>query len=58
MPKWAFRATSRTGQPVNPITKAPTDEITVHSEDELNRRLAIAENDPRDIAVEIRRLTD
>ncbi|MFD0074288.1 hypothetical protein ACFVIY_17825 [Streptomyces sp. NPDC127166] len=58
MPKWAFRATSRTGQKVNVITGAPTDEITVHSEDELNRRLAIAENDPRDLAVEIRRLPD
>ncbi|WP_185909177.1 hypothetical protein [Streptomyces sp. WAC01280] len=58
MPKWAFRATSRTGQKVNIITGAPTDEITVHSEDELNERLAVAENDPRDLQVEIRRLTD
>ncbi|MEW5658325.1 hypothetical protein ABGT92_23765 [Streptomyces cinereoruber] len=46
MPTWAFRATSRSGQPVNPITKAPTDEITVYSEDDLNRRLATAETDP------------
>ncbi|WP_162603046.1 hypothetical protein [Streptomyces sp. CS081A] len=58
MPTWAFRATSRSGQPVNPITKPPTDEITVYSEDDLNRRLATAETDPRDIEVEIRRLSD
>ena len=58
MAKWAFRATSRSGQPVNVITGAPTDEITVYSEDDLNRRLAAAETDPRDIEVEVRRLPD
>ncbi|MFD6360178.1 hypothetical protein ACFWFX_10025 [Streptomyces roseolus] len=58
MAKWALRATSRSGQPVNVITGAPTDEITVYSEDDLNRRLAAAEVDLRDIEVEVRRLPD
>ena len=58
MAKWAFRATCRSGQPVNVSTGAPTDEITVYSEADLNRRLAAAETDPRDIEVEVRRLPD
>ena len=56
MPKWAFTATSRTGQKVNAITGAPTDTITVYSQDELDRRLTAAENDPRDLEITVQRI--
>jgi hypothetical protein len=54
---WEFTATSRTGQPVNPITKAPTDTITVYSQDELDRRIAAAQADPRQLTVTYRRIS-
>jgi len=56
MPTWIFTATSRTGQPVNPITKAPTDSIAVYSQADLDRRLAAAETDPRDLHVDIQKI--
>lgn len=56
MPIWEFTATSRTGQPVNPITNAPTDTITVYSREELDRRIAAAAADPRQLAVTYRRI--
>ncbi|MFI5985073.1 hypothetical protein ACIBEA_29930 [Streptomyces sp. NPDC051555] len=51
---WIFTATSRTGQKVNIITGAPTDSIAVYDEHDLNRRIALAENDPRDLDVNVR----
>lgn len=56
MPTWEFTATSRTGQPVNPITKAPTDTITVYSQADLDRRIAAAKTDPRQLDVTYRRI--
>lgn len=51
---WIPTATSRTGQTVNIITGAPTDSITVYDEGDLNRRIALAEKDPRDLDVTVR----
>lgn len=56
MPTWIFTATSRTGKPVNPITKAPTDSINVYDQDDLDRRVAAAKNDPRDLIVTVDRI--
>lgn len=56
MPTWILTATSRTGQPVNPITKASTDEVAVYSQEELDRRLAAARTDPRDLQVTVRKI--
>jgi hypothetical protein len=56
MPAWEFTAASRTGQPVNPITKASTDTITVYSQDDLDRRIAAAKTDPRQLTVTVRRI--
>jgi hypothetical protein len=56
--KWAFTATSRTGQKVNQITGGPSDTITVYGREDLDRRIKVAENDPRDIDVTIRRIKD
>ncbi|MGW0312038.1 hypothetical protein [Streptomyces flavidovirens] len=57
MPKWALTATSRTGKKVNQITGGPSDSVTVHDEDDLKRRLKAAENDPRDLDIEVRRIS-
>jgi len=51
MPTWMFTATSRTGQPVNPITNSPTDTVTVYSQADLDRRVEAAKTDPRDLVV-------
>lgn len=56
MPTWIFTATSRTGQPVNPITKAPTDSVTVYDQADLDRRIAAAKTDPRDLDVTVRKI--
>jgi acyl-CoA reductase-like NAD-dependent aldehyde dehydrogenase len=56
VPTWEFTATSRTGQPVNPITKAPTDTVTVYSQADLDRRIAAAQTDPRQLTVSYRRI--
>ncbi|MGW2721406.1 hypothetical protein [Streptomyces sp. NPDC001492] len=50
---WIFTATSRTGQPVNEITGAPSDSITVYDRADLDRRIAAAKNDPRDLIVTV-----
>lgn len=57
MPKWSLTATSRTGQKVNIITGAPTDTVTVHDQADLDRRLKAAESDPRDLDVQVKRLS-
>ncbi|MER6778462.1 MULTISPECIES: hypothetical protein [unclassified Streptomyces] len=54
---WIFTVTSRKGEPVNPITGAPTDSINVWTEANLHRRLAIAKNDPRDLVIEVQPFT-
>jgi hypothetical protein len=56
MPTWILTATSRSGQPVNPVTKAPTDSIAVYSQAELDRRLAAAKTDPRQLTVTVERI--
>lgn len=56
MPTWTFTATSHTGQPVNPITGAPTDSVTVYDQADLDRRIAAAESDPRDLIVDVQRI--
>lgn len=56
MPTWIFAVTSRTGQPVNPITKASTDSIAVYSQADLDRRIAAARTDPRDLYVTVRKI--
>lgn len=53
---WIFTATSRTGQPVNPVTKAPTDSIAVYDQADLDRRVAAARTDPRDLIVTVERI--
>jgi acyl-CoA reductase-like NAD-dependent aldehyde dehydrogenase len=53
MTTWIFTATSRTGQPVNPITKAPTDSVAVYTQADLDRRIAAAKSDPRDLIVTV-----
>lgn len=50
---WIFTATSRTGQPVNPITGAASDSIAVYDRADLDRRIAAAKNDPRDLIVTV-----
>ena len=44
---------SRSGRPVNMITRAPEDTIMVHGREDLERRLRAAERDP-DIQVSYR----
>ncbi|MFF0139691.1 hypothetical protein ACFYRN_24960 [Streptomyces sp. NPDC005227] len=53
-PKWELTATSRSGQPVNIFTGAPTDTVAVYEQADLDRRLAAAEDDPRDLDVTVR----
>ncbi|MGW6557917.1 hypothetical protein [Streptomyces hydrogenans] len=57
MPMWVLTATSRTGQPVNTITGAPTDSVNVYSQEDLDRRLAAAKSDPRDLETTVRRVS-
>lgn len=56
-PRYELTATSRTGAKVNQITGGPTDTVTVYGDEDLQRRLAAAKTDPRDLAVTYRRLT-
>ena len=53
---WIFTATSRTGQPVDPVTQAPSDSITVYDQADLDRRIAAAKADPRDLIVTVERI--
>ncbi|WP_405883621.1 hypothetical protein OG762_36785 [Streptomyces sp. NBC_01136] len=56
MPTWIFTATSRTGAKVDPVSGAPSDSIAVYDEDDLQRRIAAARTDPRDLIVTVDRL--
>lgn len=56
MPKWALTVTSRTGKKVNQITGGPSDTITAYSKADLDRRVAAAKADPRDLVVSVRKL--
>jgi len=55
-PKYILTATSRTGAKVNQITGDPTDSIAVYDDADLERRLAAAKNDPRDLHITYRRI--
>lgn len=55
MPKWILSAKSRDGQKVNP-TGADHDSVAVYSEADLKRRLKAAENDPRHLDVDVRKV--
>jgi hypothetical protein len=56
MPTWILTVTSRTGAKVNPLTGAPTDSIAVYDQDDLDRRLAAAKTDPRQLDVTVRKV--
>jgi acyl-CoA reductase-like NAD-dependent aldehyde dehydrogenase len=55
MPKWTLTATSRTGDKVNPLTGADHDSVAVYDKADLDRRLAAAKTDPRNLDVTIRK---
>ncbi|MEU0990684.1 hypothetical protein [Streptomyces sp. NPDC005953] len=54
---WQLTATSRTHQPVNPLTGASTDSITVYDQADLDQRLKAAESDPRELTVTVHEVT-
>jgi hypothetical protein len=56
MPKWALTATSRTGQKVNPLGGS-SDTVTVYDKADLDRRVEAAKTDPRDLDVQVKRLS-
>ncbi|MFJ4356895.1 hypothetical protein ACIP25_11560 [Streptomyces massasporeus] len=56
MPKFKLTATSRTGQKVNPLGGS-TDSVTVYSQADLDRRVKAAKTDPRDLDVQVERLS-
>ncbi|MFD5294759.1 hypothetical protein ACFWJU_06085 [Streptomyces mutabilis] len=56
MPKWALTATSRTGQKVNPLGGS-SDTVTVYDKADLDRRVKAAKSDPRDLDVQVKRLS-
>ncbi|GHH54562.1 hypothetical protein [Streptomyces candidus] len=56
MAKYVVTATSRSGQKVNAITGAPSDEKAIHSDKELREFKAAAAADPRDLDVTVRPL--
>ncbi|MEV7034593.1 hypothetical protein AB0N99_30730 [Streptomyces sp. NPDC093272] len=53
MPTWILTVTSRTGAKVNTITGAPSDSIAVYDKTDLDRRIALAKTDPRDLIVTV-----
>lgn len=53
MPTWILTVTSRSGRPVNPITKSATDKTVATSQADLDRRLALIAADP-DLAVTVK----
>ncbi|MFD9072098.1 hypothetical protein [Streptomyces lasiicapitis] len=55
--KWILEATSRTGDPVNQITGAPSDSVAVYDKDDLDARLKAARTDPRDLDVTVREMS-
>lgn len=56
MPTWIFTATSRIGAKVDPVAGGPSDSIAVYDQDDLDRRIAAAKSDPRDLIVTVERL--
>lgn len=56
MPTWILTATSRIGAKVDPVSGAPSDSVAVYDEDDLQRRIAAAKTDPRDLIVTVERL--
>ena len=56
MAKYVVTATSRTGQKVNLVTGAPSDQKAIYSEQELCEFKAAAAADPRDLDVTVRPL--
>ena len=56
MPTWIFTATSRIGAKVDPASGASTDSVAVYDKDDLDRRIAAARTDPRDLIVTVERL--
>lgn len=54
---WILTATSRTGKKVNIITGSPTDSAAIYDEAELNRRIALAKQDPRDLDIHVRAIS-
>lgn len=56
MPTWILTVTSRTGQPVNTVTKEPSDSCAVYDQDDLDQRLAAAKHDPRDLHIDVRKI--
>lgn len=56
MPKWALTATSRTGKKVNPLAGS-SDTVTVYSQADLDRRVKAAKSDPRDLDVQVKKLS-
>ncbi|MFG3287288.1 hypothetical protein ACGF3G_00495 [Streptomyces sp. NPDC048179] len=54
--KWELSARSRTGDPVNQITGADHDAVTVYSRTDLNQRVEAAKTDPRNLDVTVRPL--
>lgn len=56
MPTWIFTATSRIGAKVGPVSGAPSDSIAVYDKGDLDRRIAAARTDPRDLIVTVDRI--
>lgn len=56
MPKWTVSAKSRTGDKVKPITGADHDSVAVYDQADLDRRLAAAKSDPRNLDVTVRKV--
>jgi hypothetical protein len=56
MPTWILTATSRIGAKVDPVSGAPSDSVAVYDKDDLDRRIAAAETDPRQLDITYRRI--
>jgi hypothetical protein len=56
MPTWILTATSRIGAKVDPVSGASFDSIAVYDKDDLDRRIAAARTDPRDLIVTVDRI--
>ncbi|MFE2497106.1 hypothetical protein [Streptomyces scopuliridis] len=52
--KYILTARSRTGEKVNQITGADHDSVAVYDDADLQRRLAAAKNDPRNLEITVR----
>ena len=56
MPTWIFTATSRIGAKVDLVSGASSDSVAVYDKDDLDRRIAAAKTDPRDLIVTVDRI--